>query len=33
LRAGLREMLAPAARLALGRETWIVLTAAERVDG
>jgi hypothetical protein len=33
LRAGLREVLAPAARLALGRETWIVLTAAERVDG
>lgn len=33
LRAGIREMLAPAARLALGRETWIVLTAAERVDG
>jgi hypothetical protein len=33
LRAGVGEMLAPVARLALGRETWLVLTAAERVDG
>jgi hypothetical protein len=33
LRRGLGEMLAPAARLALGRETWMVLTATERVDG
>ncbi len=33
VRAGFCEMLAPLARLALGRETWVVLTAAERVDG
>jgi hypothetical protein len=33
LRAGFSEMLAPVARLALGHETWTVLTAAERVDG
>jgi hypothetical protein len=33
VRAGLGTMLAPVARLAIGRDTWVVLTAAERADG
>jgi hypothetical protein len=33
VRAGLGHLLAPVARLAMGRETWVVLTAAERADG
>jgi hypothetical protein len=33
LRAGIARMLAPAARVAIGRDTWTVLTAGERVNG
>jgi hypothetical protein len=33
LRAHLCAMLAPAARLAIGHETWATLTAAQRADG
>jgi hypothetical protein len=32
VRAGLRRMLAPSARLVFGRETWSVLATTERVD-